>query len=445
MKLDEHNILWDLEAQHLEEAAFLVDLREAVIDAPNYDLTELAAGPDARLLAHVDALAITGSVGADRLLLPILEQPGAQLETVVAAALACLHDDRARAAEVLAALDAESSDQHRAGIARAVALIGDPQIDAELQRRAAAGSGPGLVACLRALADRWQPNDCLPGLLASGDREVAGAAARLARQQGTPAVIAALAPLAESSDAALQQVTIESALCLRMPGAWESALYWAFVSGPSPFRRAALTWVALLGDAAAHERLVTLVDQPKHRGDALWALGFCGRISAIERCLPLLDDPVHGPLAAEVVCAIAGLPVDDDGFWRDHVGPPGDAESALPPLEHDDLDAELVPSPEEALPTPEPGAITNWWRARADTLDPALRYLGGRPLNHEVMIDGLWHAPLRRRHNLALELVFRTAGGCTIDTRALAATQRRQLANLGELEPPDYQRGLPRA
>lgn len=72
--------------------------------------------------------------------------------------------------------------------------------------------------------------------------------------------------------------------------------------GRAPARRCAVgSWV--LGNAAAHDELLARLDDPSRRAATLWALGFTGRSGAA-------DDP----------------------------------EVALPPLEHDDLDAELVPS-----------------------------------------------------------------------------------------------------
>lgn len=224
------------------------------------------------------------------------------------------------------------------------------------------------------------------------------AAARLARFSHDPAILNLLGPLAHVADPELQRVTIESALCHLLPGAWESAIYWAFRVEKSPFRRHAFTWVALLGDVATHNCLLERIDD----ADALWASGFCGRVGAVDRCVELLTDEKLAPLAAEVVCAIAGLSTDDDQFWRaPPVNEEREAAEALPNLEDDDLDADLVPAPEEALPIPNPESIRAWWGAHRDQFDPSLRYLGGRPLDRDVLVGALWDAPMRRRHALA--------------------------------------------
>jgi len=71
-------LLWDIFEEHLDEAAFLWGQWERALDAANYTLAEVASGPEARLLAHLDALVLGGPEVAEELLLPALagEEPG---------------------------------------------------------------------------------------------------------------------------------------------------------------------------------------------------------------------------------------------------------------------------------------------------------------------------------------------------------------------------------
>ncbi len=426
--LSEHDLVWNIEDEHLREAEFLFEMREGLLDSPSYSLAELEAGPERRLLAHVDALMLGGSPVAQRLLLATIEDEIATYETIAAASLAVLAQPGSGSDRLLALLD-RGGDTQRAGIARALQLIHNPRLQRRLLEDVASLGGlidpRGLAARLDALAAHGvRPGPWLRRFLLSSDPSLARAAANLARFSRDPATLDSLGPLALAADPALRRTTIETALLHSLPGAWESAVYWAFCPGDSPFRRAALVWVACLGDADAHARLLALVDDPQRRADALWAAGFCGRVAAVERCIPLLADKDIGPLAGEVVAAIAGLSCTDDSFWRARVES-DDPEDTLPPLELDRLDADLVPDGEASLPLPEPEAIADWWRARRGTFDPSLRYLGGRPLDCDVLVSGLWHAPMRRRHALGFELGVRT--GTFVDTRAMCATQKRQL------------------
>ena len=442
--ISEDDLVWDIEDEHLREAEFLLEVREALLDSPSYSLAELEAGSEQRLIAHVDALVMGGSPVAQRLLLATIEDKNqvADYELIAAASLAVFAQPGSD--PVLAVLD-RGGDAQRAGIARALQLTHNPWLERRLIEDVSSfddRTDPrGLAVRLDALAAHGvSPGPWLHRFLVSSDPSLARAAASLARFSRDRATIDLLGPLAHAADADVRRTTIETALQLSLPGAWESAIYWAFCLEDSPFRREALVWVACFGDAEVHARLLALVDDPNHRADALWAAGFCGRVAAVDRCIPLLADDDVGPLAGEVVSAITGLSSTDDSFWRAPVNH-DDPEDTLPPLEHDDLDADLVPESEASLPRPEPEAIADWWRARRETFDPSLRYLGGRPVDRDELIAGLWHAPMRRRHVLGFELGVRS--GAFVNTRAMCATQKLQLDALAMVGPLDCQRGLP--
>jgi uncharacterized protein (TIGR02270 family) len=440
----EDDLVWDIEDEHLREAEFLFEVREALLDSPSHSLAELEAGSEQRFIAHVDALVLGGSPVTQRLLLPTIEDEDqvADYELIAAASLAVLAQPGSD--RVLAMLD-RGGDAQRAGIARALQLVHNPWLERRLIEDVMSfgdlTDSRGLAARLDALAAHGvSPGPWLQRFLVSSDPSLARAAANLARFSRDRATLDLLGPLALAADADLRRTTIETALHHTLPGAWESAAYWAFCPGDSPFRRDALVWVACMGDADAHARVIALVDDPNHRADALWAAGFCGRVAAVDRCIPLLADEHVGPLAGEVVSAITGLSSTDDSFWRAPVNP-DDPQDTLPPLEQDDLDADLVPESEASLRRPEPEAIADWWQAHRETFDPSLRYLGGRPLDRDALVSGLRYAPMRRRHALGFELGVRS-GGAFVNTRALCAIQKRQLDALAMVGPLDCQRGL---
>ena len=81
--------LWDIVEEHLDEAEFLWEQWEHALLAPNYTLDELADGPEARLLAHLDGLVVGGPEVARRLLIPTLDED-VEPTRVRAAALALL-------------------------------------------------------------------------------------------------------------------------------------------------------------------------------------------------------------------------------------------------------------------------------------------------------------------------------------------------------------------
>jgi uncharacterized protein (TIGR02270 family) len=446
--ISEHDLVWDVEEEHLREAEFLFEVREAVLDAPHYSLAELEAGPEQRLLAHVDALVIGGACVAERLLITTIEDEDQveDYEMIAAASLTVFAQPGPELYErVLVVLD-RGEDAQREGVARALQLTDNPWVERrlvqDLESAIDVADPRGLAARLAALAAHGvAPGAWLQRFLVSSDPSLARAAAALARFSRDRGTLDLLGPLAQAADPELRRTTIETALRHMLPGAWESAAYWALTAGESAFRRDALVWVACLGDAAAHARLLALVDDPNFRTDALWAVGFGGRVAAVDLCMSLLADEDVGPLAGEVVCAITGLSGSDDPFWRAPLGK-DDPDETLPELENDDLDADLVPAREAALPIPEPDAIAAWWQGRRGEFDPSLRYLRGRPLDRDELVAGLWHAPMRRRHALGFELGVRS-GGAFMNTRAMCATQKLQLETLSTVGRLDCQRGLP--
>jgi uncharacterized protein (TIGR02270 family) len=438
MSLREDQLLWDVEEQHLGEAEFIFEVREAALDAPDVVLDDLIRGLDRRLAAHVDALALAGPEVARTLLRPVLADPNADHELIAAATLAM--QAQGLVEPLLAALDIDE-DEPRNAVVAGLVLGEDPRLEAQILASLDHAQGPGAAARLELLAGRQVAlGERLHEFLAADDLRVLRAAARLARFGAPARTLEALAPLAHSADAELRRITLETALCRGLGGAWESAIYWAFCPDESPFRRDALTWVALLGDAAAHQRLLAAVEVPEWRADALWALGFTGRPAAVDRCVALLDDAELGPLAAEVVGAITGLPGDEPAYWCDR--PATTADEALPELAHDDLDADLIPTGEDALPVPNAEAIARWWSERRGAFDPTLRYLGGAIFDGAALVDALGRGPMRRRHALALELALRTQGAVFVNTRTWAHHQRAQLDALASLAAIDCQRGL---
>jgi hypothetical protein len=106
-------------------------------------------------------------------------------------------------------------------------------------------------------------------------------------------------------------------------------------------------------------------------------------------------------------------------------------EQALPPLEDDDLDGDLVPAASDALPYPNPDTIRAWWAQSRASYDPQHRYLGGRLLDVTGISRALEHGPARRRHLLAFELEVRTGGRFRLDTRAWTWAQRASLRDAG--------------
>jgi hypothetical protein len=98
-------------------------------------------------------------------------------------------------------------------------------------------------------------------------------------------------------------------------------------------------------------------------------------------------------------------------------------------LSDDDLDADLVPAPEEALPAPNVQVIRAHCQPLMQTLGDA-RALYGQPYSAQAAVQLLASCPLRWCQALALGLFVRSTGAAWLDTRARTHAQRARRAAL---------------
>jgi hypothetical protein len=174
---------------------------------------------------------------------------------------------------------------------------------------------------------------------------------------------------------------------------------------------------ALAGGAAALPALIAALSSPAQRRVALFALGFSGRLAAVEASLPWIEDsdPAVARLAVEAIAGIAGLPL----FEEPYAAALAEDDGELPPLEAD-LAADLMPSPADLLPVPAAASIRAWWADRRSSLGPDGRYLNGELLSHASLQDALARGALRRSGPLAYEIAIRTGGKTQIPALRLA-------------------------
>jgi uncharacterized protein (TIGR02270 family) len=413
---------WDVLEFHLDEAGFLWHQWEKALDSPLYAFPALAGGLEQRLQAHLDALAAAGQRAADRLLRPALADT--DLDRARAAASALLAAGEGRDIGAVMKAYAHGRQANRPAIARALELSASPEVSQQLLPLLEVTVPFTLVPAIRLLAFRRAiPEPDLARLLNNPDPGVASAA--LAAARFAPGV--ASAPMLEHalrSTPAEQEAALVTGLVSGYRSIW--ALCDELAASPGPAGRTARVLLAMGGGDADLDRLIAMLDDRALTADALWALGFSGRIRAAEVCLPWMEqeDRTLARLAGEAFSAIAGLELTGRYVEEDL-----DLEEEEPiPFEQDDLDAKLDVGPESDLPIPEPGLVSAWWSETRPKLDPAGRYLSGRPFDLDPLLDALQRGVARRRHFLALELAIRSRGAVQVETRAFAGVQLRELA-----------------
>ncbi|PRQ03203.1 hypothetical protein [Enhygromyxa salina] len=423
--------LWHILERHLEEADFLLEVWTTCLDAPDYTLDELAAGPEARVIAQLNGLAVGGAPIIDELLAPTLEREPLDTSLACAAALALFEigsvDDCSR---VLKVLDrTRPGDERWLGITRGLELSERAGLDQWLiEQLGHGGASPRVAGLATAAAERGvDPGSAIAQLIENQDPHVSSAAVKLACNSSDARYLALVGPLAQAEAPEVQRAALEAGLIRGLRGAWESAIYWAFTERPCPFRRDALSWVAMLGDEGCQRRVLSLLGVEDLARDALWAASFGGHVAVVDAAVALLTDDELGPLAGETLSAVAGAPTNDESLWLPNT--PTSHSSELPALEQD-LDTDLSEDPEDRIPRPNPEALAAWWTARRNQPLNAPRLLAGQPWSPNGLVAALRAMPLRRRHAHALELRIRSHGAQRINTRSWAALQLDQLASL---------------
>ena len=178
-----------------------------------------------------------------------------------------------------------------------------------------------------------------------------------------------------------------------------------------------MLFLAMLGDARDLMTLFDALRSPEHRKGALSALGFSGRIEAVDACLPHLEDadPHVAKLAVEAIAAITGLPIYDHPFAI-----AGDKKGGDPPPLEEDLAIDLHPKPLDQLPKPNATEIAKWWSERHSKFAAGQRYLRGLLLSPASAQMALADGPLRRASALATEIAIRTGGAVQLPALRLA-------------------------
>ncbi len=412
-------LMMNILEEHFSEATFLQSQWERALRGPHYNLEETAQLEE-RLLAHLDGLVLGGESVTQALLKPALEggEPGEVFCSVFASIAESSH------AELEAVLEMApvAPPAIQAPLRRALELSERTGLETALVPLLTAPEASTQVLASEVLAFRGAiPRGVALELLDHADGRVVAAALRglgaLERDVGhrkLPRLLGDKRPW-------VRHAAIESGLLSGVRAAWDACLEEA--QGRGEGASSARVLQAICGEDEDIERLVERLVDDALQADVVWALGFTGRISAVEACLELMGQvsPV-ARLAGEAFSAITGLVLKDTYAME------VEEKDALPPLEEDDLEADLTPRPEDELPVPARAAVAAWWHRARQGFSRRERYLGGRPFCGPALLDALVRGPMRRRHVHARELALRTHGAHNVRTLAFTTRQVAELA-----------------
>ncbi|ATB50988.1 TIGR02270 family protein [Corallococcus macrosporus] len=411
-------VLEDVLEEHLDEAAFRWLQWERALEAPDFTLLDVAS-QEAQLAAHLHGLVLGGAEAAESLLWPALDS--GEATRITAAAYVLLGQGHVQA---LLDFMAGGAPEARAAVRRAVELSAAPNLGEHLLPLLKREDVSLRAHLLEALAFRYEaPPDLLAEYFLHDEPQARMAALRASSPLREDTVRHLLPRLLESEHPGIRAAAMEAGLASGARMAWEACRQ--AVRACNAHSHQAMVLLALFGTDADTALLVDMLEGRDMRPHVLWALGFSGRLGAMEACLALLEDPLVARLAGEAFSAMTGLQLE--GL---HALPPGERPEGapLPPELQEDLDADLVPKPEDDLPWPCIGAVRYWWKEARPRFHAERRYLNGQLLEGPVLLEALTHGPMRRRHVLARELAIRGKGQHRIPTRAFSPRQRAALA-----------------
>ncbi|WP_191263941.1 TIGR02270 family protein [Comamonas sp. JC664] len=404
----------DVFEEHFSEAAFLYSQWERALRGAHYNLEETAR-LEGRLLAHLDGLVLGGESTTEALLRSALE--GNEPAEVFCAVFASVAESPHVALEAVLALMPAASPGVQASLRRALELSGCRGLEAALVPLLKSSEVSVQTLALEVLAFRGAvPREAALELLGHSDDRVVVAAMRGLGALGKDIGRRDLPRLLTDNRANVRLAAIEHGLMAGVRAAWDACGQEA--KGDGDCAAAARMLQAIFGDDKVVERLVDLSADNGIREGALWALGFTGRGAAAEACLELMGQaPSVARLAGEAFSAITGLMLKD-AFSKEI-----EEEESLPPLEEDDLDADLTPRHVDGLPVPARDAVADWWLRVRQDYSRSERYLGGTVFSGSALLNALAKGPMRRRHVHAQELALRTQGTHVVQTLAFTGRQ----------------------
>ena len=411
----------DLVEESLDEAAFLWKRWEAELGSLTRNLDAVSIWTEDRLHGALDGVRVAGESMAERIVAPALAAGDPAVASVCAHLLAAGSSDAAR--DVLAAAIRESHGARLRALMRGIevadlngsfAPVASALLTSEPEHKAA-------LSRLKAFRRAAQGRE-LTDLLQSNDARLQVEALHAAAYAQGDTLHAAVNAAIGSDRPEVRLAAIECGIRRRLPDAWSLAGEMARQRRPEAARF--LAALAMLGGAGEHESVFAALREPALQTSGLHALGHIGTREAAETCIAGMRDPKLARAAGEAFCAITGAELERDQL----VAAEPEAGGPPVPFEAEDLDAPLVPRPEELWPLPDANAVRRYWSEVQGGFARGTRYVRGQPASLPTLIDAVEQGPMLRRPDLILELAVRTSGKYDVEPRAFAQRQRRMMA-----------------
>jgi uncharacterized protein (TIGR02270 family) len=408
----------NVRSQWAEASSFLWHLRNKSVEVSSNFLPDLCR-LDNRVEAHIDGLRVAGEEGWQ---LARKEMGWKESGEIFAAAvLAFESGSLARIAEVL------NVGSDKPELARGViSALGWMEYEQAQPHICTLCTSPPRshrrIGIAAAAIHRQDPGGAaLRNALSSGDPLLRARAAKAVGEFGSTELVALLHTDLSSKDPGC-----------RFWSAWSTALLTGYGNAiqilqsiaetPGPWRERALHLaMRSLNPSAALSWQRLLVRSPQNARQAVLAAGILGNPVLVPWLFEQMAVPALARIAGEAFTNITGA---DLAYLDLNSKPP---EGFEPGPNDDPQDDNVEVDPDERLPWPHIGRITQWWTKHHREFRHGTRHLVGKSINVESAAEVLRTGRQRQRAAAALELALLTPGKPLFEVRAPGFRQLRLL------------------
>jgi uncharacterized protein (TIGR02270 family) len=402
--------------QHANEAAFLWQLRDKAVQAPDYSLADLAR-LDNRVDAHIDGLRIAADAGWEICKEELDSEEAGEVFAAAVLAFESRDDDRI---QIVLELGSSSFELYR-GLVSALGWLPYQEIDTYIQQFLNKDSPQARCIGVAASAlHRQNPGRPLVASLSDSDRLLKARALRAVGQLGCEDLRSYL----------FDNFNDENISC-RFYAAWSAALLGESRAVPvlrtlaetdfSSRQEAVEMAVRIMNVSVAHQWRKEMAQKAATCRLAATAAGVIGDPVSVPWLIDRMMVPELGRVASESFSMITGVDIayeDLDGEWPKgfEAGPTEDPE-----------DENVEMDPDENLPWPNPELIQKWWNNHRSNFQNGTRYLIGKPITEDWLQQVLRIGKQRQRAAAALELVLKRPGQPLFEVRAPGFRQQQML------------------
>ena len=382
--------------QHAEEAAFLWLLRNNAVDAPHYDLNDLAKLDD-RVEAHLDGLRIAGDYGWQVCSENLQFKESGE---VFAAAVLALEEPSNERINLVYEIVEEVPEtinglisafgwveaQHLQGKVNDL-LISDKPLWRQI----------GLSACA---IHRVDPGKFLQQAIADDNFQLRARALKTVGELGRVDLKAALLEQLKHNNDEIRFWAAWSAVLIGDRGSAMDLLRVEIESASKFCHQAMQVVLPVLDTQRVKQTLKILADNKETLRQAIIGAGLSGDPAYIPWLIQQMASPELARVAGEAFTYLCGV----DLAYQDMEGELPDGESGGP--SENPQDENVAMDPDEDLPCPDAVLVEQWWQKNKSSFKPDVRYCYGKPADTSQCEWLLKHGTQRLRHSAAITLAL---------------------------------------